>query len=136
MTTVTITINLSDLVDVVNNSNNPTVAKHLLAGGHINDLNKMYREEGAFYTDRIIWEKKDGKKTDNFVILKATGYNIWKDEVYVKAYEENSKVYWRTYYTWDAWCAMEEAQGDEYALMHIEEPEPTTDADLYNPNFH
>lgn len=125
MTTVTITLNLSDLVDVVNNSKNPEVCKHLLSGGHINDLNKMYREEGAFYTDRIIWEKKDGEKTDNFVILRATGYDIWKDELYVKALEENSKVYWRTYYTWDAWCAMEERRGDEYAVMAaIEEPEP------------
>lgn len=134
MTTVTITINLSDLVDVVNNSNNPAVAKHLLSGGQLNDLNKMHSDD--FYRHRIIWEKKDGKKTDNFVILHAKSYDPWLDRVYVKALEENSKVCWHSYYTWHAWCNMEEAQGDEYALMYIEEPEPTTDADLYDPNFH
>jgi hypothetical protein len=134
MTTVTITINLSDLVDVVNNSNNPEVCKHLLAGGQLNDLNKMYAEEGEFYTHRIIWEKKDGKKTDNFVILKATSYDVWLDRVYVKTLEENSKVCWYSYYTWNSWCAMQEVQGDEYALMALES-EPTTDCDLYNPNL-
>lgn len=134
MTTVTITINLSDLVDVVNNSNNPEVCKHILSGGQLKDLSKMYHDD--FYQHRIIWEKKDGKKTDNFVILSATRYDVWLDRVYVKALAENSKIYWQGYYTWNAWCAMEEAQGDEYALMHMEEPEPTTDADLYNPNFH
>lgn len=122
MTTVTITINLSDLVDVVNNSKNPEVCKHLLSGGQLVDLNRMYHDD--YYLHKIIWEKKDGKKTDNFVILKATGYDIWKDELYVKALQENSKVCWYSYYRWDAWCAMEDAQGDEYALMHIEEPEP------------
>lgn len=121
MTTVTITLNLSDLVDVVNNSNNPEVCKHILAGGSIKDLDKMYHNE--YYHHKIIWEKKDGKKTDNFVILQATGYNVWEDKVTVKALQKNDKIYHQDSYHWRHWLTMEEAQGDEYALMALE-PEP------------
>jgi hypothetical protein len=135
MTTVTITINLSDLVDVVNNSKNPEVCKHLLSGGPLNDLNKMLTEEGKFYTHRIIWEKKDGKKTDNFIILQATGYDIWRDEVSIKVLQHHDKIYCHNSYSWSAWCAMEEVQGDEYALMALES-EPSTECDLYDPNLH
>ena len=132
MTTVTITINLSDLVDVVNNSRNPEVCKHLLSGGQLMDMDQRIKNEGKFFTHKIIWARKDGKKTDDFVILEAVDYNIWEDEVKVKAIEKNDKVYHHNSYSWSAWCAMEDVQGDEYALMALES-EPSTECDLYDP---
>jgi len=116
MKKVTIEINLSDLVDVINNSKNPQVCKQLLAGGDVRDLDKRYTDEGDYYKHRIIWEKKDGKKTDTFVMLKAIGHNIWEDTIIARVFERSGEMYYRTEYSWSAWCSLEEVQGDEFAL--------------------
>ena len=126
MTNITITISLSDLVDVVNNSKSPEVCKHLLAGGHLMDLDKKYKHTHDFFTHRIIWDKKDGQKTDNFVMLQAIAYNPWEDSVTARVLEKNGDMYYRTEYSWSAWCVLEEVQGDEYALMDLES-DPATE---------
>ena len=115
MNNITITVNLSDLVDVINNSKNPEVCQHIMSGGNLKDLDKRCQAV-EYYTNRIIWGRKDGEKTDDFTMLKAIGYDIWKDEVRVGVIHRSDKVYHRSEYSWREWCNLEEIQGDEFAL--------------------
>lgn len=87
MTQITITINLSDLVDVINNSKNPEAAQHLLSGGSKQDLSKI--GDYDLLVHRIIerTRREDGEELTLEAVVIAEKYDPWRDEVHYKFFE-------------------------------------------------
>lgn len=121
MTQIAITINLSDLVDVINNSNNPEVCKHLLCGGDARNLHKKYTSEGDYYSHKILRRTMtDGSTAEAVVIIES--YDPWTDHVTIKFYEgDKDAFYWLTRkMPWHEWCSLPNADsGKNFLYDHI-----------------
>lgn len=112
MTTITITVNLSDLVDVINNSNNPMVCKHLLSGGSMQDLAK-FGDHDRFLHKVITRTMTDGSTAEAVIIVES--YDPWTDQCTIKFYEgDKDAFHWGTRkMPWHEWCSLPTA---EYGL--------------------
>lgn len=119
MTTITITVNLSDLVDVINNSNNPMVCKHLLCGGSMQDLVK-FGDHDRFLHKVMKRVMTDGTEIEAIVIIES--YNAWTDKVTLKLYEgDREALRWNKTISWEEWLNLPTA---EYGLDWSEAAAP------------
>lgn len=121
MTPITITINLSDLVDVINNSNNPMVAKHLLSGGSMDKFQK-YGEQDRFQHKILRRTMTDGSIAEATVVIES--YDPWTEQVEIKFYEGNKDAfYWlNRKMPWHEWCSLPTA--DYSATWSDDAPSP------------
>ena len=108
MTTITITVNLSDLVEVINNSNNPMVAKHLLSGGSMQDLVK-FGDHDRFLHKLVKRTMTDGTELEAVVIVET--YDPWTDRVTLKFYEgDKEALRWNKTIGWEEWLNLPTAE--------------------------
>jgi hypothetical protein len=110
MTQITITINLSDLVDVINNSKNPEVCKHLLSGGSMQDLVKFGDHDRFLHKVISRTRREDGEELTLEAIVTLENYNPWKDEVTYRFYEGDREAIPYHSHTgtisWDGWRSL------------------------------
>ena len=125
MTTITITVNLSDLVDVINNSNNPMVCKHLLCGGSMQDLVKFGDHDRFLHKVISRTKTHDGEELTLEAVVILENYNPWKDEVTYKYYEgDKDALHYRSMTgttSWNGWLSLPTA---EYGLDWSEAAAP------------
>lgn len=130
---ITITINLSDLVDVINNSNNPMVCKHLLCGGSMQDLVKFGNHD-RFLHKIMRRVMTDGTELEAIVIIE--NYDAWTDKVTLKLYEgDKEALRWNKTIGWEEWLNLPTHQVS-YAVTdcdvenwgEVETPEPIVNA--------
>ena len=126
MTNITITINLSDLVDVINNSNNPMVAKHLLSGGSMDKFQK-YGDQDRFVHKILRHTKKDGSTAEATIVIES--YDPWTERVTVKFYEgDKDAFYWlNRQMPWHEWCSLPTA---DYSATCSDDVPSAGDLDL------
>ena len=113
MTTITITVNLSDLVDVINNSNNPEVCKHLLSGGSMQDLVKFGDHDRFLHKVISRTRRENGEELTLEAVVTLENYNPWKDEVTYRFYEGDREAIPYHSHTgtisWDGWRSLPNA---------------------------
>jgi hypothetical protein len=120
MTTITITVNLSDLVDVINNSNTPMVCKHLLCGGSMQDLVK-FGDHDRFLHKLVKRVMTDGTELEAVVILES--YDPWTDKVTLKLYEgDKEALRWNRIIGWEEWLNLPTV---DYSPKWGDEAEPS-----------